>query len=136
MKEDLVASYCISSHAKEDKNSVVSPKFVCIEMRHLVIQGCHAGEEAESCEDDSVLASFSMLYPELLTINKTIRVLLDKVGSFKANVQTQLLLTLNELVYVMDCTGFLAAPALTHVVPSGLTLKHFFFYLIINKYIN
>ena len=129
MKEDLVASYCISSHAKEDKNSVVPPKFVCIEMRHLVIQGCHAGEEAECCEDDSVLSSFSMLYSELLSISKAIRVLLDKVGSFKANVQTQLLLTLNEHVYVMDCTGFLAAPALTHVVPSGLTLKHFFFIL-------
>ena len=126
MKEDLVASCCISSHAKEDKNSVVPPKLIYIEMRHLVIQGCHAGEEAECCEDDSVLSSFSMLYSELLTVSKTIRVLLDKVGSFKANVQTQLLLTLNKRINVMDCTGFLAAPAHAHVVPCGLTL-HFFF---------
>ena len=87
MEEDLVATSCITSHAKEDKDSVVSPKLVYIEVRHLVIQGCHDSEKAKCCEQDSVLTSFSMLYPELLTVSETLRILLNKGGSFEANVQ-------------------------------------------------
>ena len=128
MKEDLVASGCISRHTKEHKNSVVPPKLVYIQVRHLVIQGCHTCKETSSGEQDSVRARLSMLYPELFTVSKTLWVLLDEVGSFEANVQTQLLLALNELVNIMDGARFLAAPARSHVVPSGLTLiQHFFF---------
>ena len=126
MEEDLVASSCIPSHAKEDNDSVVSPKLVYIEVRHLVVQGRHAGKKAKCCEQDSVHASFSMLYPELFTVSETLRVLLDKVGSFETNVQTQLLLSLNKLVDIMDGAGLLAAPAPALIVPSGLTLEHFF----------
>ena len=87
MKENLVARNCISTCTKEDKQSVVPPKLVYIEVRHLVIQGCHDSEKAKCCEQDSVLTSFSMLYPELLTVSETLRILLNKGCSFEANVQ-------------------------------------------------
>ena len=88
MKEDLVAEGSIPHHAKEDNWSVVPPKLVCIEVGHLVIQGCHTGNKAKYCEHDGVVASFRMLHPELLTVSKALRVFLDKVGSFEANMQT------------------------------------------------
>ena len=99
---------------------------VCIQVGHLVIQGCHAGHIAKYCEQDGVLASFSMLDPELFTVGETLWVFLDKVGSFEANMQTQLLLTLNELVDVIEGTGLLTAPALAQVIPSGQSL-HFLY---------
>ena len=119
MKEYLVADGRITHHAKEDERSVLLPKLVCIEVGHLVIQGCHTSYIAKYCEQDGVPASCRMLHPELLTISEALRVFLDKVGSFEANVQAQLLLALNELVDIVEGTGLLAAPHYAHVVPSG-----------------